>query len=268
MCGRYIVVSKVEKIEKRFEVVSDQNDLFNQNFNVALGDKAPVITSEDPGKLKLYRFGLMPFWSKKPMYLINARSEGDFNKEDDPKYKGKLGLRDKPSFRKPFRSQRCLIPADAFIEGTIKEKLGKPFVVYPVDKNDRPFAFAGLFDHWVDRESGEIISTFTIITTTATPLLQKLPHHRSPVILDGPEEEKAWLDLQTPLVDLDYLLRPRQENRFNAYPIDAQIKNPRLKGPDLIQPTGERILKEFDYIIHRDIELFGMGMTQARKRKL
>ncbi len=268
MCGRYILVSKLEKIEKRFNVKTEAGDLFSQNFNVSPGDIAPVITSEDPGKIKFYRFGLRPFWSKKSMYLINARSEGDYNKENDPKYHGKLGIKDKVSFRKPFRSQRCLVPADAFIEGTVKEKLSKPFVVYPINKSDRPFSMAGLYDHWIDKESGEIISSFTIITTTPGSLLQKLPHHRSPLIFKDTEEETIWLDQRSSISDLELLLRPVDENNLNAYPIDPAIKNPRLKGVEMIQPTGERLIKEYDYVLHKDIELFGMGMTRSRRNKL
>lgn len=202
------------------------------------------------------------------MYLINARAEGDYNKENDPSYHGRLGIVEKPSFRKAIRSQRCLIPADAFIEGTVKEKLSKPFVVHPMDKNERPFAFAGLYDHWVDKETGEIISTFSIITQTAGPLLRKLPHHRSPVILRSREDELTWLDSDSALTDVEALLRPNEENWLNAYPISPEVKNPRYKSAEIVQPTGERVIKEYDYVLHRDLELFGMGQSPARQRKI
>ena len=51
------------------------------------------------------------------MYLINARKEGDHNRANDPSYSGAAGILQKPSFRKPIRSQRCLVLADGFIEG-------------------------------------------------------------------------------------------------------------------------------------------------------
>ena len=177
MCGRYILVQKLELIEKRFNVTAPAGSVWKPSYNISPGQLAPVITSENPGELQLYRFGMTPFWAKKAMYLINARAEGDHNKEDDPGYKGAKGIITKPAFRKPIRSQRCLIIADAFIEGTVKEKLSKPFVVY-LKINVRPFAFAGIWDEWTDRETGEISRGFSIITTTANELLQKLPHHR------------------------------------------------------------------------------------------
>ena len=269
MCGRYIVVSKIEKIEKRFNVGSSLlTETPKANFNLSPGDLAPVITMEKSDQINMYRFGMRPFWSKKPMYLINARAEGNYNKDNDALYTGMLGLREKPSFRKPFKTQRCLVVADAFIEGTEKEKLNKPFVVYPVAKTDRPFAFAGLYDHYLDEETGEITSSFSIITSVATPLLQKIPHHRSPVVLNGPSEENVWLNKGSNLAELEALLRPPFEDSFNAYPIENRIKNSRLKDSSLIEPTGERLLREYDYMIHKDLELFGMGMTSSRKRKL
>jgi len=269
MCGRYIIVSKLKKIEKRFNVSPRQANLkFNANFNIAPGDFAPVITSESPDTLDLFRFGLQPFWAKKPMYLINARAEGDHNKENNYRYSGSLGLKAKPSFRKPFRSQRCIVPVDAFIEGSTKEKLKKPYVVYPVDKLDRPFSFAGLYDRWTDTETGEIISSFSIITTVSTPLLRMIPHHRSPVCLEGPEEESIWLNNSSEVTELEDLLRYKEDQRFNAYPIAPTIKDPRLKQADLIAPIGERLLKEFDYELHHDLVLFGMGMTNSRKRRM
>ncbi len=77
-------------------------------------------------QLQLFRFGFTPFWAKRKMYFFNARSEGDYNKENDPNYTGSLGIVNKPAFRLSIRKKRCRIIADAFIEGPKKEKLSKP----------------------------------------------------------------------------------------------------------------------------------------------
>ncbi len=257
MCGRYILVQALEEIEKRFNVSAPEGTEWKPAFNISPGQLAPVITSDNPRELQMFRFGMTPFWAKKPMYLINARAEGDHNKEDDPNYKGAKGIITKPSFRKPIRSQRCLVIADAFIEGTIKEKLSKPYVVY-LRNRVRPFAFAGLWDEWTNRETGEISRGFTIITTTANELLQKLPHHRSPVILDQ-RYEKKWLDNSLPLADITKLLRPYPADLMNAYPIDPAIKNPRAEGKDLLRPIGERLVPEYDVKSKEDLRLQGMG---------
>lgn len=257
MCGRYILVQKIKTIEKRFNVTAPEEIEWKPAYNISPGQIAPVITGDNPKELQLFRFGMTPFWAKKPMYLINARAEGDHNKENKPDYTGAKGIITKPSFRKPIRSQRCLVIADAFIEGTVKEKLSKPFVVYLKD-NVRPFAFAGIWDEWINQETGEIIRSFAIITAASNELLQKLPHHRSPVILRQGQEKK-WLNMDIPLADATKLLKPYPADLMNAYPIDPAIKNPRSEGAQLLKPIGERIVPEYDIQTKQDIELQGMG---------
>lgn len=150
-------------------------------------------------------------------------------------------------------------------KGQKKERLSKPYCVYMKD-GQRPFAFAGLWDRWTDKETGEIIDSFAIITTTPNSLLQKIGHHRSPVILEQ-SEERLWLDEGIPLNDVTALLNPLPGEYMNAYPISTDIKNPRVHGLELLQPTGERVEKEYDYELYSEIQLEGMGAAPARKRK-
>lgn len=263
MCGRYVLVQKVEQIEKRFNVTAPPGFEFKPSYNISPGNSAPVITSENPRQLDLLRFGMIPFWAKKPMALINARSEGDHNPENNPDYTGARGIITKPAFRKPIRSQRCLVIADCFIEGTVKEKLSKPFVVY-LKEGERPFAFAGIWDQWANPETGEIIRSFAIITTTANELLQRIPHHRSPVILPR-HLEQAWLSNDIPLSDVTAMLKPFPADRMNAYPIDPAIKNPRADGAHLLKPIGQRLTPEYDTRKSQDVNLQGMGMNKRLK---
>lgn len=265
MCGRYVLVQKVELIEKRFNVKAPEGFEYKPNYNVSPGSYAPVITNENPRQLELFRFGLTPFWAKKPLLLINARAEGDHNPEDKPDYSGAKGIITKPAFRKPIRSQRCLIIADCFIEGTIKEKLSRPYCVY-LKEGERPFAFAGIWDTWANPETGEIIRSFAIITTVANELLQKIPHHRSPVILPRGLEQH-WLSNDIPLSDVTNMLRPYPAELMNAFPIDPAIKNPRANGPELLKPVGQRLTPEYTAKKTQDVNLQGMGMNKRLKEQ-
>ena len=266
MCGRYVTISKLKAVEKRFNVTTPQPDLYTPNTNVSVGEFAPVITNENPKELSFFKFGFTPMWAKKQMYLFNARAEGDHNKENDPRYHGAKGIINKPVFRKAIRSQRCLVVADAFIEGPQKEKLDKPYVIY-MRKNQRPFAFAGIWDKWVNKDTGEEVDSFAIITTTANALIQRIGHHRSPVILQQDAEE-AWLSDDLPLEDITSLLEPYPADELNAYPISPAIKSPKSNGIELLKPVGERVYKEYDFEIYKELTLEGMGTTQARKRRL
>lgn len=263
MCGRYVVVSSLVEIEKRFVVSMPFK--FPASFNLGPGSKVPVITDAMPNEVQQFVFGLTPFWAKKRMYLFNARAEGDHNKEDDPRYSGAMGIIAKPAFRKPIRNQRCLIIADAFIEGSTKERLDQPHLVH-LDPAKRPFAFAGIWDEWVDKESGEIVHSCAIITTTPNDLLQKIPHHRSPVIL-SPDDERNWLNPNLSLGEVTAMLRPYGDGDMNAYPISKAIKHPRVQGADLLKPTGPYLKPNTEYEIDQSMELQGMGWSRARERK-
>jgi putative SOS response-associated peptidase YedK len=264
MCGRYVLVDKLQSYEQRFNAVTQQFSVHITlpNYNVVPGALAPVITNDKPNEIQFFRFGLTPFWAKKPMYLINARSEGDHNSDDDPEYRGAKGIISKPSFRKPIRSQRCLVIADYFIEGPRKEKLDKPYLVY---LKRRPFAMAGIWDQWVNQETGEIIHSFAIITTTPNRVLQKIQHHRSPVILHESDERK-WLDADH-LATVTSLLEPYDSDEMNAYPISNRIKSPRANDIQLLEPIGEPVETDTDLRVVRELKLQGMGYTKRDERK-
>lgn len=267
MCGRYTIVSKLEAIEKRFDVKVQRPELYVPNVNVCPGQLAPIICSDDIGTLNFGVFGFSPYWSEKRLYVINSRAEGDKNPENDILYHGRKGILDKPMFRTAIKSTRCLIPVDAFIEGPEKEKLSKPYVVYMIDKN-RPFALAGLYSDWTNKETGEVFRTFSIITAAATPLMQLIGHHRSPVILD-PEDASTWLNNSSTVDDVVRCLHPyHNDGALNAYPISPAIKKPGGNDLALLEPIGQRLRQEFEYNYYEELQLEGMGMTRARKRIL
>lgn len=266
MCGRYAVISKLKVIEKEFDAnVSEILGRFEFNPNISPNDEALVITNDAPDIVQLFRFGLTPHWAKKKTYMINARSEGDHNKENATNYTGAKGIISKPMFRKAIRSQRCLVIADAFVEGTTEKKLSDPYLVYRGGKK-RPFAMAGIWDEWTDKNTGEITKSFAIITTAPTPLMQQIPHHRSPLILSQ-EQEQRWISNDITLDEVTEMLYPFDDTGFNAYPISTDIKSVRNKYIDVLKPAGERLRKEYDYVFYQDLELQGMGETTARKRK-
>ena len=265
MCGRYVIISTLEKVEKRFEVQANDTKQFGVNVNVALGESAPVITGDAPQQLQFFKFGFTPSWAEKATYLINARSEGNFNKENQINYDGNKGILQKPMFKHAIRQQRCLVIADAFIEGPEKEKLNKPFVVYPQHKAS-PFAMAGIWSSWYNPKTGEDENNFAILTTAGNSLMQKIGHHRAPLILP-PEEEKVWLNKDSKLSDISAMMRPFDAKLFNAYPISARIKKSNYKDPEVLHPTGQRVIPEYNYEIYKELVVRGMGQTRARIRK-
>lgn len=90
--------------------------------------------------------------------------------------------------------------------------------------------FAGLWDTWQDSESGEAVSSCTIITTRPNELVAKY-HDRMPVILEEGNRE-AWLDVDiTDASLLQKVLEPYDSDKMHACRISKAINNPTYKGP-------------------------------------
>jgi putative SOS response-associated peptidase YedK len=106
------------------------------------------------------------------------------------------------TFRDSYKHRRCLIPADHFFEwtGTTPKRRFK----LTLDTGG-PFACAGIWDTW-EGDGGPIRSA-TMLTTKPNELIESIPHHRMPVILD-PKDFDLWLDPRTPPERLKVLLRP------------------------------------------------------------
>ena len=127
-----------------------------------------------------------------------------------------------PAFHRAFRERRCLLLADGFYEWQRQGRRKQPYYIRL--REGRPFAFAGLWEHWEGAE-GVTIDSCTILTTTSNDLVGGI-HHRMPVIL-SPTEYDRWLDpsIREPEV-LQPLLRPFPADEMTAYPVSALVNNP------------------------------------------
>lgn len=148
--------------------------------------QTPVITNRDPGRLQLFRWGLLPCWANEnsfAKFTLNAKWES---------------LSEKPSFR-PYLNQRCLIPANVFYEWQWLDSKGKQKKKYRIQVRDESvYAYAGLWNRWIDPESGHPLHTYTIITQQANELMSVIHNskQRMPLIL-RPENESRWLRGET-----------------------------------------------------------------------
>lgn len=263
MCGRYVVVQKWEELELAFHPIAiNVTDTFVANYNTGPGSYAPVVVLKNGfTALVNMQFGLTPFWAKKKMYLFNARAEGDGNVTDDINYTGGKGIITKPAFRKPIREQRCLVVANAFMEGSKLEKLAKPYLCYL--RNRERFCMAGIYDVFIDKETGEETHSFAIITTVANELMQKIGHHRSPVILEQADEMK-WLQ-STNLSEITAMLKPYPAHLMNAFPIDAAIKNQKNNAPEFLKPVGATLLIETAQVMVAEDYYWNKNKRNLRK---
>jgi putative SOS response-associated peptidase YedK len=217
MCGRYTVISPAPKLAARFGAAEPASPA--PNYNAAPSQALPIITNAAPQQIQLVPWGLVPSWSRDPAHgpkPINARAET---------------LGEKPSFRQLLARRRCLVLADSFYEWQATERGKIPHRI--LLQKEEPFAFAGLWDEWVDKASGEVHPTFTIITTEPNELMATI-HNRMPVILPGPEAERAWLADDLSPTAHQQLLVPYDAALMKEYAVTTRVNSPAHNDPEVL----------------------------------
>jgi putative SOS response-associated peptidase YedK len=221
MCGRFTLTIDPTALQEAFPWAVIPGDL-PPRYNIAPSQPVAVIPNTGDNAVTMYKWGLIPSWSKDPSIgdrMINARAES---------------LAEKPSFRTAYRRRRCLILSDGFYEWKQNPDLKSKQPMYIRMKNGSPFAFAGLWEVWHAPDGSEIRSC-TIITTQPNALLQTI-HNRMPVILP-PAAYQAWLetDDRQP-AQLDHLLVPYPPEEMIAFPVSKLVNRPEVETPDLVKP--------------------------------
>jgi putative SOS response-associated peptidase YedK len=99
----------------------------------------------------------------------------------------------------------------------------------------RPFAIAGLWDHW-EGPDGSDIKTCTIITTTPNEIMAPI-HDRMPVIVH-PRDYKKWLDPspQTP-ESLQPLIKPFPAENMSVYAVSPLVNKTTEDTPEMVVPA-------------------------------
>lgn len=189
MCGRYDLSDNPAAIRAKFQVPAVPD--FAPNADWRPTQQAPIVRSAADGgrECLLARWGLVPGWAPDLKFgnrCINARAET---------------VASLPAFRQAFRRRRCLVPVNAFYEwsGEKGQRLK-----WRIALRDEPlFALAGLWEWWQDRDSGQGVPSFTIVTCAANAAIAPL-HDRMPVILREADYAR-WLDV---VADAQPLLAP------------------------------------------------------------
>lgn len=144
----------------------------------------------------------------------------------------------------PYRlliySQRCIIPSTGYYEYHYDDK-GKtqPYFIYLKDRE--VFSMAGLWNTWINPETGEQVKSFVQITTAANPFVASIHNGgkhpgRQPLILND-EDTKKWLDEKmTGEEEIKRFLKPYPEYRMAAHPVSKNFRSMNPKLEDLIKP--------------------------------
>lgn len=102
----------------------------------------------------------------------------------------------KASYKLPWaRGQRCIIPAQAFFEPNWET--GK-HVRWRFERRDgAPWGLAGLWNTWVDKTTGEIHESYTMLTLNADahPLMQRM-HKPDPKLAAHAQDKRSVVPIE------------------------------------------------------------------------
>jgi putative SOS response-associated peptidase YedK len=232
MCGRFTQRYTWREIYPLYGLTGPARNL-QAHYNIAPTDPVNVVRSAaDGAELVSMRWGLIPYWWKKPLKQLpatfNARAES---------------VADKPMFQDAFRRHRCIIPASGYYEWIARPDGKQPYFISAADSG--VLSFAGLWDRWKNPETEEPVTSCTIIVTDANAMTRAI-HDRMPVVLDKAEIGR-WLN-GTASTEL---LRSAAEDRLRMWPVsrrvnktgtgddDPTLLRPESKGWAVLVSTGE-----------------------------
>ncbi|KKX34426.1 SOS response-associated peptidase [Rhizobium sp. LC145] len=239
MCGRFALTATPKEFSEFFGLLGSED--FPARYNIAPTQPILVVIASDkqePGsnlperRALLARWGFLPGWVKDPKdfpLLINARAETAVGKA---------------SFRAAMRHRRILVPASGFYEWRRppKESGLKPQAYWVRPRRGGVIAFAGLMETWSSADGSEV-DTAAIMTTAANASIRHI-HERMPIVIQ-PEDFSRWLEckIQEPR-DVADLMRPAEEDFFEALPVSDLVNKVSNMGPELQKPIAAALPEE------------------------
>ena len=194
-------------------------DEYFPSYNVAPSQTTPVLVYNDKRIVTPMRWGLIPYWSKKPARgagIINARAES---------------IMKRPSFKNLMHRNRCVVIADGYYEWKKAGDKRQPYYIHHPDKQLLPMA--GLWDSWRDPD-GKAVLSYTVITTTPRPELAHI-HNRMPVILNH-NDISRWIEWKQHTATLVIPLLKPCDFTLAVYPVSPMINAPGNDHSDCILP--------------------------------
>lgn len=212
-------------------------------------DKAPVIVFNGDGfELKTMNWSLCPHWAKEYPFkpsTYNARLERPKRKKIDGKYQIVKDQQGKevseyifqvPSFRDAFNNgQTCLVPLTYAVESSYFGEMAGNIIRIGVE-GDELFFVAGLFSDWLNKETGEVVETFTLLTDNPYQKFFEWGHDRSVFTLH-PDSHHDWLTKSFTGQERLRFLRDSRADMPWAVKVDREMK----KGWEKRCPTKAEI---------------------------
>ncbi len=184
MCYNVQQKASIKDLTEQFNAQFKMPSLYNprdviNGFDFPL---LPVLKNDSPGVFQFLNWGLIPHWGK----------DDDIRKNT---LNAKLETIGEVASFKDINEQRCVLPVTGFYEWKWLDSKGKRKEKYLIQLENKPvFGLAGLYSSWINPKNGEIIDSFSLLTTTANDIMAEIHNikKRMPLIMDT-DQAKEWL---------------------------------------------------------------------------
>jgi putative SOS response-associated peptidase YedK len=216
MCYHKQIVAVMEELTTRYQASFHDNFVSYYYENGFDHLPAAVIANRNPRVFETMSWGLIPSWTKTRqdaeqmrVRTLNCISEEAF---------------EKPAFRDAIRANRCLVPCTGFFEWRWFQNGKVKYPYFIRVPNEKIFSLAGIWSEWTDRATGEVLTTYSVLTSKANPLMEKIHNSkkRMPVILPR-QYEMDWLNPNLTKEDVLALCAPYTGQPLEAHTISKMI---------------------------------------------
>jgi putative SOS response-associated peptidase YedK len=217
MCFYYAIVKKEAKSLIQHKVISnEQLSLFKEAYliNGFQNPHLPVVLPNH--ELVFFEWGLVP------EYITNPKDKDAFRQKYNTLNAKSETVFSSKMYATAIRKRRCLVICSGFFEW--REFKGKKYPYYITLKDDDVFVFGGIYNPSLDKETGEISGSYSIITTPANALLGEIHNtkKRMPLIIE-PADAEQWLDPGTPESEVKKMMKPFGDGKLKAHTIQKFV---------------------------------------------
>lgn len=230
MCFSYAVNFNAEAVKSKFlleELILPSSGFF---FSAFSWPQLPVLEyNHGQWEANNKHWGLIPAWCKSAEQAAELRKLS-LNAKGET-------VNEKPMFKHAFRAGRCLIPAAGFFEWREVNKKKYPYFIHAAQEEF--LLMAGISDHWIHKETGEEIASFSIVTTEANALMRTIHNTkmRMPLILTGAEAQQWVIDSELTALNM---IKPCAEDVLQAHTV----------GPLVSKAVADRNVPEVQQAYH------------------
>ena len=217
MCTNFALIKKNGVVELGNRLGVDSS-LFHYSANIAPGQRISMVCNREGERLVLPA----TWW----LYLQQTEQGLKPHKDYFSVNTNYAKLPQKVEYKKT----RCIMPATAFVESQDGKN---PHLLEPSDGS--AIAFGGLYKQWMDRVTGEITYSASIITLKGHKALENIHRKSTPLWLPD-DAIDDWLDDRiTDTALFDELLIPSLRTPLTVTPIDKTMSKNIIGEPFVVR---------------------------------